>query len=126
MARRHVLNFAADFAPLVAAGEKRQTIRRWRVRPIFVGDELRLYTGMRTTSCRLLGVARCEGVDGITLARAGTSYSPAQWKAQDDFARADGFASYEGMLRWFERTHGLPFSGQLIRWGDLLEPGTAS
>ena len=31
-------------------------------------------------------------------------------------AKADGFGSWEEMLDWFEKTHGLPFEGLLIRW----------
>ena len=31
-------------------------------------------------------------------------------------ALADGFNSLEVMFAWFEKTHGLPFHGQLIKW----------
>ena len=32
------------------------------------------------------------------------------------FAEDDGFVLAEELLDWFERTHGLPFEGVLIRW----------
>ena len=31
-------------------------------------------------------------------------------------AKADGFANAEEMVDWFEKQHGLPFEGWLIRW----------
>ena len=31
----------------------------------------------------------------------------------------DGFDSFAEMLEWFEKTHGLPFEGQLIQWGEI-------
>jgi len=31
-------------------------------------------------------------------------------------ARLDGFKSAAAMFDWFEKTHGLPFEGLLIRW----------
>ena len=34
----------------------------------------------------------------------------------DDIARADGFGNFFEMLEWFEREHGLPFEGIMIRW----------
>ena len=33
-----------------------------------------------------------------------------------NLARADGFNCAAAMLAWFEKTHGLPFEGLLIRW----------
>jgi hypothetical protein len=41
------LDFQARFAPLVESGEKRQTIRKRRKRPIGVGQTLYLWTGQR-------------------------------------------------------------------------------
>lgn len=130
---RHVLNFQAQFADLVASGEKRQTIRAPRKRPISVGDELRLYTGMRTKACRLLGVVTCEKVTPVRIERLGSGASPiltidgvcvaiahnCPWDTERRFARADGFKNWREMCEWFDRTHGLPFEGVVIRWGEL-------
>lgn len=33
-----------------------------------------------------------------------------------ELARVDGFKSASDMIAWFKVTHGLPFSGVLIRW----------
>ena len=47
--------FQSRFAPLVASGEKRQTIRAiGKRRHAAVGDRIQLYTGMRTKACRKL------------------------------------------------------------------------
>lgn len=49
-----LLNFQKQFADLIEAGTKRQTIRAARKYPIKVGDKLYLYTGLRTKYCRKL------------------------------------------------------------------------
>lgn len=36
--------------------------------------------------------------------------------AIERFAKADGFASWDEMREWFDKTHGLPFRGILIKW----------
>lgn len=116
-------SFQASFAPLVASGEKRQTIRaEGKRRHARVGDLLQLYTGMRTKSCRKLmapdpvctfsdAVYLCRGIGSPAVLIAGQEVlSP------DAFARADGFKDFDAMLDWFGKTHGLPFVGVLIRW----------
>ena len=135
------LNFQARFAPLVESGEKRQTIRAYRKddRDAQAGDTLYLYTGMRTKACRKLGEARCKGVTPVAINRSEKPwratkyivYSYEIWTgagvAQQyrsrlsdrqvaNFARADGFNNAKEMVAWFEKTHGLPFEGLLIRW----------
>jgi hypothetical protein len=44
---------------------KAHTIRRKRKRPTVPGDELSLYTGMRTKSCTLIAIAPCVNVEPI-------------------------------------------------------------
>ena len=116
-------SFQAQFAPLVESGEKRQTIRAiGKRRHAHPGERLQLYTGMRTKACRKLvtpdpvctfagSVYICHGIGSpaVTVEDKG-EVSP------DAFARADGFADFDAMLEWFEKTHGLPFVGVLIRW----------
>ena len=118
---RHVVNFSPKFAPLVESSAKRQTIRKLRKRPIKPGDTLRLYTGMRTKACRLLGEAVCADVASVSIYDElhGLRLRGCIVDTREEFAAADGFASYAEMLAWFERTHGLPFAGVVIRWSEI-------
>ena len=114
------LNFQKRFAPLVESGEKRQTIRKYRKdgRDAKPGDTLFLYTGMRTKACRLIATVRCEATFPMRLTRERpTDLTPTELLLDDEFAaKLDGFESHAEMLDWFEKTHGLPFTGLLIRW----------
>lgn len=49
-----LLGFKSIFADAVERGEKRQTIRAERKRPIKVREKLYLYTGLGTKKCRKL------------------------------------------------------------------------
>jgi hypothetical protein len=133
-------NFQERFAPLVASGEKRQTIRaprsgRWGSRHAKPGDPLQLYTGMRTKGCRKLVtpdpvcilvvpllieghaisvIGRCEMLNPTEEGLS--AHIPARRGANDELARADGFANFCELRDWFAAMHGLPFGGVLIRW----------
>ncbi len=120
------LNFQARFADAVERGEKRQTVRRVRKRPIVVWDRLHLFTGQRTTGCRRLGTETCLYVNPITIdvgKRAihvvcnkfsgGTVLKRCD---NDAFATRDGFASSEEMFDWFKKRYGCLFEGVLIQW----------
>ncbi len=120
------LNFQARFAGLVESGAKRQTIRKRRKdgRDPKPSDTLHFFTAMRTKACRRLGRATCTSVDPVYVGVAGIKIG-CDWidvADEDVFARADGFASAAELIDWFSRTHGLPFEGLLIRWGDLSPP----
>ncbi len=113
------LNFQPQFAPLVEARIKRQTIRRSdRVR---VGQRLQLYTGQRTAACRKLvtpdpvcTVATYVHLSADDIVLGSTKHAP---RGFDEFARADGFRDYAEMWRWFERQYGVShFIGRLIKW----------
>ncbi len=125
------LNFKKQFAEAVEWGHKRQTIRADRKdgRPHCKrGDTLKLYTGMRSKSCRLLAVAKvthtarvtieatCMKLDGRLL------YSILHDRdgplTDNEFAKADGFDSFTDMANWFDETHGLPFEGTVIYWSE--------
>jgi len=131
------LNFQARFAPLVESGEKRQTIRAYRKdgRDPKPGDTLYLYTGMRTKACRMVGAASCRSVMPIGIDKDGgiwrgdcatievlgkefrvTGYELYGTAWCTRIARADGFDDVGQMRQWFEKTHGLPFEGLIIRW----------
>lgn len=110
--------------PLVA-GMKRQTIRADRKRHARPGEELQLYTGMRTTSCKLLGRAACTSVLPIRLLLGSSPVveiggEPAITDAGglDLFARFDGFADWPDLCAFWAAEHAevSEFSGVLIRW----------
>lgn len=122
-----LLGFQERFADAVASGEKRQTIRAFRKdgRDPKRGDTLHLWTGLRRPGARKLGEVTCTAVLKITICAdrevicpSGgfhATYGPYP-ECNRAFARADGFRSYPELVDWFEATHGLPFSGLVIRW----------
>lgn len=117
-----VLMFKERFAPLVESGEKRQTIRPPRKRPIKVGDSLSLrkWSGRAYASKQtiLRDGEKCIAVRSVVMQTDRVTVDG--WSQSmdwlDSFARADGFANYGDMLKWFNETHGLPFEGVLICW----------
>jgi len=113
-----LLNFQKQFADDVECGKKNQTIRKTRKRPIKAGDNLYLYTGLRTKKARELKETICKTVEDIIITEDKDiiiSGEPLNG-GFDHFAQLDGFKDYNDMLSWFNNTHGLPFTGQLIRW----------
>lgn len=60
-------SFRAHFEAPIRAGTKAQTIRADRARHARAGEELQLYTGMRTQHCRLIGRAICMAVSPICI-----------------------------------------------------------
>lgn len=121
-----VLTFQPRFAPLVESGRKLHTIRGERKKPIKPGDllSLRQWTGRPYMSPQRLlrQPTPCIAVTPIRVSWTDTGrpilldvdiLTPDQATA---LAIGDGFASSADMVAWFERTHGLPFHGVLIRW----------
>jgi hypothetical protein len=105
-------------------GAKRQTIRADRKRHARPGEEIQLYTGMRTRACRLLGRVICADVSPICLSFGA---SPSVQIGQgtfcnavelDAFARDDGFVDWADLARFWASEHGQTalFHGVLIRW----------
>jgi hypothetical protein len=118
-----VLMFQRRFAAAVINGAKCQTIRPPRKRPIVAGDSLSLRqwsgTAYRSPQSALRS-ATCVGTDQVEvkptcLIIAGRRFMAGS-AAAEAFASADGFYSYADMVQWFDRAHGLPFKGILIRW----------
>ena len=110
------LNFKKEFADLVESGKKTQTIRRPWKRPIYTGDKLYLYTGMRTKSCRKLGEGVCKSVKQITISSDGwVNVDHIEFPASR-IAYKDGFNSVEDFIGFFLKRYGLPFRGILIEW----------
>ena len=118
------LNFNKRFVPSVELGlydqenpkGKRQTIRAGS--RFTFGDRIYLYTGMRTKQCRKLGESTAKIVLPIRLSSSGGVLAGKRIDFEEltRIAKKDGFLTATEMLDWFEKTHGLPFSGQLIRW----------
>jgi hypothetical protein len=124
-------NFKKEFAEAVEFGYKQQTIRALRKdgRPhCKVGDTIKLYTGMRTKSCRLLDEVKVTRIDDVEIRSIemflnGVRLYPLIYdrdapQTDNEFAEADGFAGFTEMADWFDKVHGLPFKGQVIYWGE--------
>lgn len=125
------LNFKERFAEDVEIGVKRQSVRAHRKdgKPhAKVGDMLKLYTGMRTKKCRLLGEAEVVDIADVRIEPTqmyinGTLLFSALFSrddpmTDDEFAQADGFGGFMDMVDFFQEVHGLPFEGVVIRWGE--------
>jgi hypothetical protein len=113
-----LLNFKKQFAPLVEAGAKRQTIRAKRSDGLDPRVGQTLYFSSQTTSCRKLGEAICKSVQQITIDQHGINIA-GDWLTPvelDNFSIADGFASFYELRCFFNQEHGLPFEGLLYKW----------
>ena len=119
-------SFRPQFVAQVEAGTKTQTVRADRKRHARPGEELQLYTGMRTRQCRLIRRARCIDVHPITLL-----FDDDDDEAEgiilpgfgfpgglEGFALSDGFASWAELKAFWRRHHpGIDeFTGRLILW----------
>ena len=122
-----VLNYKKQFAPAVRSGEKRQTIRAQRKdgRLPKVGETLRHYTGMRTSTSEHLSDSVCKVVVPIHIsAYAIGNYAFAivvgkrhlTFEEGTKLAKADGFGSRAEFIDFFKEAHGFPFDGFLVKW----------
>lgn len=122
-------NFRQCFIEPILDGRKRQTIRAPRKRHARPGEEIRLYTGMRTQYCKLIASVRCLDVKPIAILFDADPRNEhvlvpgVTWQTLDHFARQDGFAAWaEFKAFWAEHHPGTnEFRGVLIRW-QPLEP----
>lgn len=128
--RRFVGPIVAGLEPgPLLPGMKRQTIRGPRRRHALPGEELQLYTGMRTTSCKLLGRAVCEASQPVEIiigdgghVRVSVDGVEIQGRDLEAFARADGFRDLGDFHTWWDaarpREHGIEATVGyvLIRW----------
>lgn len=123
-------SFKAHFEAPIRAGTKAQTIRADRARHARAGEELQLYTGMRTKHCRLIGRATCMSVSPVQLdfgrevIIAGARPMIHDFVKLDEFARMDGFPDFLAMREFWRKEHGMllslrPWSGILIEWKDF-------
>jgi hypothetical protein len=121
--QRIILLFKREFAPAVAAGTKRRTIRPIRKRRVKTGAlaSLREWSGAAYRSPQRLlrpedvAVTRVSEVfiGALTVFVNDVLLNDAQVQ---EFALADGFATAAAMEDFFRREHGLPFTGDLIEW----------
>jgi hypothetical protein len=113
------LNFKDQFADLVERGIKKHTIRRRRKQPIKQGDNLYLFTGMRTRDCRRLRSTRCDRETYIHIGSDKTVLLGNRFLddgEKHELAVNDGFSDFKEFLQFFRETGGLPVEGQLIEW----------
>src|SRR5580700_1041388 len=113
-----VVMFQRRFALKIIEREKNNTMRRTRKRPIKVGDvlSLRCWKDKPYRSGQdLLRDTVCTGISEITITATNIiADSPRlMGMLKDDFARSDGFADFAEMRDWFQKVHGLPFTGTL-------------
>lgn len=126
-------SFKARFAPPIVSLRKSGTIRAHRKRHARPGEQLQLYTGMRTKSCRLIGRSVCLDVLPIVInlprksirvdSPMGSTFGRSAADL-DAFAVADGFADWADMAAFWAKEHpGIEvFEGVLIRWHQFV-PG---
>lgn len=120
------IGFKKEFKEDLRFGIKRQTIRRYRKRgQPKVGDNLKLYTGMRTPSCELIRETICTAITPITIFWDGTVIldgRPLSSRETKLLALADGFVSKKQFMDFFKKTYKLyadcqdGFEGCVIEW----------
>lgn len=124
-------SFRPRFCLPIVEGTKGGTIRaerRGHGHAMF-GDELQLYTGMRTRSCKLILRTRCIALSPIRLDFAEelveTYYEkPLRFhgaRLLDAFARFDGFDNWDDLKNFWHAENGASenFAGWHIRWMPL-------
>ena len=119
--------FKPQFAPLVLNGSKRQTIRPMPVSLPKVGsiESWRQWSGLPYRSKqRELAKVRITAVEKIMITEEGICVGnelPRVLKMTEEWemAKADGFNTLKDFVEWFNFTHGLPFTGILIKAEDI-------
>lgn len=121
-------SFKAWLRQPILDGTKGGTIRNDRKRHARPGEELQLYTGMRTRTCQLIARKICIACDPIrlNLARGRVSLPALDLVLAcdlDTFARFDGFDDWTALCNFWRAEHDAirEFSGQNIRWLPLPE-----
>lgn len=120
-------SFKAVFAPRILDGSKRQTVRADRRLDARPGEQLQLYTGMRTKHCKLIARTICVAVLPIVIDMSAGRQPGIMLDGRpieiglDQFARLDGFEDWGDMATfWMDNHPGIErFEGVLIQWGAL-------
>lgn len=114
-------SFKPDFVPLIESGVKIQTIRS--TQRCERGDNMHLYTGLRTKAARLIAVRPCVSVRPVIIRPEGLEVLHQMafvklgepWRER--FARADGFSCFDAMYDFFHETYGTEeITGFCHRW----------
>jgi hypothetical protein len=120
-----VLLFERRFWEPVVTGAKVHSIRRTRKRPINPGDRLSL-RGWEAKAYRspqrILCEETCIAVRECWIDRQGIVID-GNWRFSepeelDAFAVSDGFDNWAQMRMYRDFFYNLPFSGDLIQWGE--------
>ena len=124
-------SFKPRFVPLILSRAKTHTLRKERKRHARPGEEIQLFTGMRTRSCQRLGTGICRGVLPIRLdfdhRRVEFTTSGHAITTPDDtdgFAVHDGFQGWRDMAAFWAKEHPTVtvWQGVMIQWGDSFQP----
>jgi len=121
--------FKPQFALLVEAGTKLQTVRPKPKRMPKPGDKISLRTWTdkpyRSKQRVLMEstITKVESVQFTSLNRVQFNDGLLSCEEAWAFAKADGFSSPAAMFEWFENNHGLPFEGIVIHWANRVERG---
>ncbi len=125
--------FQPRFASLVEAGTKTQTVRKTPNRMPKVGDRisLRCWTDKPYRSPqRVLRDTTITRVAKVWIGWNGILVDGRHVESDNAFARADGFADFVQMHKWFCDNHGIPiegWTGILICWQNAIgEPAAGS
>lgn len=117
-------NFQKQFIPALLSGEKHHTIRaEGKRRHAHPGETLQIYTGQRTKHCQKLFETQCTGIQSVYMYvdsqgvfNVEIDGKPLELHEIEQLAVDDGFEEMDGLIRFFESTHGFPFQGFLISW----------
>lgn len=117
------LGYTDYMAPKVESGEKRQTIRAIRKRPIKKGQTLFHWERSRRPDQRKILESECKSAEPIVIDKKCAVFVNGRRltdREREYLAYQDGFRplgrAWEEMKRFFENAHGFPFEGQLIKW----------
>jgi hypothetical protein len=110
-------NFQPRFVPFIKSGNKTHTIRAMRKHPDEPGNQMYLYTGLRTKKAKLLIEATCVKTEIIEITE--TQAVKIDGYVLDDYekdllAKRDGFENFVEMMKFWDGR--LPFLGQIIHW----------
>lgn len=108
-------NFKPEFVPKIETGEKKQTIRQ--TKRCEVGDDMQLYTGQRTKSCRKIADAVCTDVfEVIVTGDPEQGYYTTAKPCGGMLYELDGFSNVLKFCEFFKNQYGLTFTGYVHKW----------
>ena len=120
--KKHVRMVKPQFVEAILAGRKKRTIRPIPKRKILKGDilDIRQWEGLPYRSKQIpVILAVVQSVRPVTITKNWIILEGVKLPrphTANDFAIADGFTGCPAMRDWFQKQHGLPFTGQLIEW----------